>query len=157
MKRAVDAGTVLRREIAVGLFMIAALACAAWLATRAGQLPFADAGRYTLSARFTSVSGLREGAAVEMAGVRVGSVRAIRFDPRHFEAVVELSLDRAVQLRSDAIASIRTAGIVGDRFVKISQGGAEQVLAPGEEIDSTEPAILIEELIAKYVFDQPPP
>lgn len=142
----------LRSELVVGLFMLAGLACLIWLAMRAGDVPLFGDRRYRIDAHFSSVSGLKEGAFVELAGVRVGNVRRIRVDPERYEAVVELALDPQVRLPEDAIASIRTAGIIGDRFVKITPGGSERILPPGGVIRDTEAAINLEELISKYIF-----
>ena len=90
---------------------------------------------------------------MEVAGVVVGSVGSIRLDHESYEAVVELHLDERVRLQEDAIASIRTSGIIGDKFVKISPGGSERILEPGEEIIETESSINLEELISKYIFE----
>lgn len=141
-------------ELVVGLFMIAGLAALGYLAVRGGALPVFGDDRYALDARFRSVSGLKRGAWVELAGVRVGTVERIRIDPERYEAVVTLALDPAVRLQEDAIASIRTAGIIGDKFVKITPGGSERLLAPGEEIRETESSISLEELISKYIFER---
>jgi len=90
---------------------------------------------------------------VEIAGVRKGVVSRVTFDPATYEAVVHLSLDPDVRLQADTIASIRTAGLVGDRFVKLSPGGDIEMLQDGGEITETEPAISLEELLGKYIFE----
>ncbi len=141
-------------ELVVGLFMLAGLGALGWLAIRAGDVGPAGAGRYALQARFGSVSGLREGAWVELAGVRVGQVDSIRVDPQTYEAVVGIVLDREVRIPRDATASVRTAGIIGDKFLKLSPGGAEVMLEEGAEIIETESSINLEELISKYIFDK---
>lgn len=141
-------------EFVVGLFMITGLVAIGYLAVRGGDLPVLGDDRYTLDARFRSVSGLKRGAWVELAGVRVGTVQRIRIDPERYEAIVTLALDPAVRLQEDATASIRTAGIIGDKFVKITPGGSERLLAPGEEIRETESSISLEELISKYIFER---
>ncbi len=138
---------------ALGLLMLAGLGCLAWLALRLGdwQSPFAR--HYELTARFVSASGLREGAFVEIAGVRVGSVAAIAFDSARYESVVTLRLIPGFELPADAIASIRTSGLIGDKFVRITPGGAAETLPSGGEIVDTESSINIEELISKYIFE----
>lgn len=139
--------------MAVGLFMIIGLFCVAYLAVRPGDLNVYPRKQYQVTARFTSASGLREGAYVEAGGVRVGSVVRIRFDPEKYAAEVTLAVDENVPISKDAVASIRTAGIIGDKFVKITPGGAEENLADGMAIRETEPSINLEELISKYIFE----
>ncbi len=140
-------------ELVVGLFMILGFAGFAYIAIKLGDVElFGQQNNYPVSASFNSVSGLKEGAFVEIAGVRVGKVASIRLDPEEYEAVVTLSIDNGVRLQEDSIASIRTAGIMGDRFVSITPGGAEEYIEPGGEIEETESAISLEELISKYIF-----
>lgn len=140
-------------ELVVGMFLLLGLASVCWLAIRLGSLEMFGRDQYQVVAKFTSASGLRTGAYVEAGGVRVGSVESIGFDAERYMAVVTLSIDRGVPISEDAIASIRTAGIIGDKFVKITPGGAEEVLSSGMEILETEPSINLEELISKYVFE----
>jgi phospholipid/cholesterol/gamma-HCH transport system substrate-binding protein len=139
-------------EIGVGLFMIIGLVSVTYLAVKMGDLNLLHKDRYDIIAKFTSASGLTEGAYVEAAGVRVGSVKSIKFDPDNFLAVVTMSINDNVHIQEDAIASIRTAGIIGEKFVKITPGGLG-TLAPGKEIRETEPSISLEELISKYIFE----
>jgi phospholipid/cholesterol/gamma-HCH transport system substrate-binding protein len=141
-------------ETGVGIFMVLGFLCFAWLAVRLGDVDLFGTDSYRVQARFGSISGLKEGATVEMAGVPVGSVADIRLDPQSYQAVVELSLQRPVQLQEDSIASIRTAGIIGDRYVNLSPGGSELMIPPGGEIVETESAINLEELVSKYIFQQ---
>jgi len=141
-------------EMAVGAFMLVGFLCFAWLSVKLGDVDLFGRRSYSLAARFGSVSGLKEGAIVEIAGVQVGKVAAIRLSPQDYEAVVEMSIDEGVRLSEDSIASIRTAGIIGDRYVKLSPGGMPQYLAPGATITETESAINIEELISKYIFEK---
>ena len=143
----------MRTELAIGLFMLAGLACLTYLAVKLGDLDIMGSDRYVLNARFVSSSGLKEGAFVEVGGVRIGEVGTIDLDADSYESIVELHLDPIVRLQDDAIASIRTEGIIGDKFVKITPGGSEQMLAPGDEILETESSISLEELISKYIFE----
>src|SRR5690606_26240167 len=89
---------------------------------------------YTVTARFISSSGLKEGAMVELAGVRVGKVRRIALDPERYESVVTLAIEPGVQITEDTIASVRTAGIIGDKFIKLTPGGMDIYLADGDEL-----------------------
>jgi phospholipid/cholesterol/gamma-HCH transport system substrate-binding protein len=141
-------------ETAVGVFMVIGFLCFAWLSVKLGDVNLFGSQSYRVQARFGSVSGLKEGAVVEIAGVQVGKVAAIRLQPDDYRAVVEMAMDRGVQLSEDSIASIRTAGIIGDRYVNISPGGMPQSIAPGGEIVETESAINLEELLSKYIFEK---
>lgn len=143
--------------VGVGLLMLAGLAALAFLALELGDFRAPFARHYELRARFASTSGLREGAFVEVAGVRVGQVTAIDLDPQAFDAVVRMRLNAGVRLPSDAIASIRTSGLIGEKYVKITPGGADDRLPPGGEIIDTESSINIEELISKYIFEKDTP
>lgn len=140
-------------ELSVGLFMLVGVLCVAGLATQLGDIALLDGQRYRIAARFVSSSGLKQGAFVEVGGVRVGKVAAIELDASTYESVVHMQLDRQVRLQDDSIASIRTEGIIGDKFVKITPGGSEAMLGPGDEIVDTESAISLEELISKYIFE----
>lgn len=141
-------------EISVGVFLLVGLGCITWLALRMGDTGLGEGGRYTLEARFSSSSGLREGAYVEVAGVRVGKVVDIALDPVEYASIVTVSIDEGVRLQEDAIASVRTSGIIGDKFVKITPGGSDVLLEPGDAIFETEPSISLEELISKYIFEK---
>lgn len=140
-------------EVVVGFFMIFGLACLAYIAVKLGNIGLPGDDRYILNARFVSASGLKEGAYVEVGGVRVGEVSRIDYDPATYEAVIQLLLPRNVKLQEDAIASVRTSGIIGDKFIKITPGGSETILTDGQEILETESSINLEELISKYIFE----
>jgi len=140
-------------NLSVGLFVMLGLASLLYLAVRMGDAGIGDDGSYPLEAHFVSVSGLRKGAIVELAGVRIGRVTEIDLDGANYQAKVFLSINKAVRIQDDAIASIRTAGIIGDKFVKITPGGSERYLEPAAEIVETESSISLEELISKYIFE----
>jgi phospholipid/cholesterol/gamma-HCH transport system substrate-binding protein len=141
-------------EVVVGMFLVAGFLCFAYLSVKLGEVSLWRDDTYIVIARFGSVSGLKDGAVVEIAGVKVGTVAAIRLDGEDYEARVELAIDRDVKLQDDAIASIRTAGIIGDRYVDIAPGGAEEYIAPGGELTETESAINLETLVSKYIFEK---
>jgi phospholipid/cholesterol/gamma-HCH transport system substrate-binding protein len=140
-------------ELSVGLFVSAGLAALVYLAVNLGNLELLSGNDYPLKARFVSSSGLIEGAYVEVGGVRVGTVEKIAVDYDSYESIVEMKLDEQIKLQDDSIASIRTSGIIGDKFVKIAPGGSETFLEPGGEIVETESSISLEELISKYIFE----
>ena len=140
-------------EFAVGLFVIAGLVGLTYLAVKLGDVDVLDDDNYEVTARFLSVSGLREGATVEIAGIRVGKVSKLRLDQEYYEAIATLTIDAHVMIQDDAIASVRTQGIIGDKFIKITPGGSDVFLSDGMELVETEPAISLEELISKYIFE----
>jgi phospholipid/cholesterol/gamma-HCH transport system substrate-binding protein len=142
-------------EFSVGAFIVLGVACLAYLSLQLGDFHFDSGDQLRVTARFTSASGLREGAYVEVGGVRAGVVARIDLDPATYEAVVEMRLDRTVHLQTDTIASIRTSGLIGDKFIKLAPGGDDELIAPGGEILETEPSISLEELISKYIFEGP--
>lgn len=141
-------------ETIVGLFLVAGIVCFAYLAIKLGKIDIFHQNSYEIHALFSSISGLKEGANVEMAGVKIGSVKKITLDTKKYEADVYLSLNNDVKISSDAIASIKTAGIIGDKYINISQGGASTYLANGDVITETESALDLEGLISKYIFEK---
>lgn len=141
-------------EVAVGLFMVVGFVCFAWMSVRLGDVGWFNKPTYTVTARFGSISGLKPDASVEVSGVKVGTVESIRLDPRTYEAVVAMRINKGVELQEDVIASVRTAGIIGDRYISIAPGGMETLLKDGGVITETESAINLEELISKYIFQK---
>lgn len=143
----------LKLELSVGAFMLLGLLALSYVALKLGDFELFPQEKYLLDARFTSSSGLKPGAFVEVGGVRVGRVAGIELDHERFESLVHLELDPALRLQEDAIASIRTEGIIGDKFVKITPGGSDTLLESGDELYETESSISLEELISKYIFE----
>jgi len=141
-------------EMVVGLFMIAGFLCFAWLSIQLGDIDVFGPKTYAVTAKFGSVSGLKDGAIVEISGVQVGKVTDIIFDPDDYEAKVVMSINQDVVLQDDSIASVRTAGIIGDRYIDISPGGSDVLLGDGSRIYETESAINLEELVSKYIFEK---
>jgi phospholipid/cholesterol/gamma-HCH transport system substrate-binding protein len=139
-------------QLATGIFVVLGIAAFTYAAVNVGGVSFNEAPSYTLTARFTSISGLRTGGVVEAAGVRVGTVSGIEFDPMTYEAIVRLRIDQNVPVQEDAIAAIRTQGIIGEKYVKLTPGGFDELLKDGGEITETESAVSLEELVSKYIF-----
>ena len=139
-------------EYAVGLFMIAGLLSLLWLAMELGGVAAVGNETYTLRARFVSASGLKPGADVELAGVVVGQVTRISYIADEYEAEVELVIAKDAKLQEDAIASIRSTGIIGGKFLKITPGGSDIILGENDEIRETESSVNFEELLSKYIF-----
>ena len=136
-------------EVTVGLFVVLGLCALAYLSVRLGQLQIGQGNTYDLLAVFPTVAGLRVGAAVEIAGVPVGRVQDIRLDD--YAAAVTLRIDKQVPLQDDAIASIRTRGLIGEKYVRVSPGGSERLLSAGGRIREVEPPIDIETLIGHFI------
>ncbi len=139
-------------EFIVGLFILSGIAAILYLSIIISGVSGFGKDGYQLMAKFENSSGLKKGAVIEIAGVKVGQVKSIALDFETQESLVWLQVDRGVEIQDDAVASIRTAGIIGDKFVKISTGGGDP-LSDGDEIIETEPSISIEELVSKYMFD----
>ncbi len=138
-------------EAGVGIFLIFGVLCLAYLSVKLGDIDLFSQEQYAVKAYFTNVSGLKENATIEVAGVRIGKVSKIYLN--EYDAEVNLLIDNDIKLPEDSIASIRTQGIIGDKFIKISPGGAEEYIETGGEILETESAIDIEELVSKYIFE----
>lgn len=139
-------------ETGVGILIIAGFLCLAYLSIKLGDVNIFHSDQYTVNARFASITGLKEGAGVEIAGVKVGKVSRIDLD--NYEAIIELLLDPQVKIQEDSIATIRTKGIIGDKYVKIMPGGSEEYIKPGGEILETESSLELEELVSKYIFEK---
>lgn len=140
------------KELGVGVFVLIGLLCVGYLTIKLGRMELTGSDGYTVYARFSSVTGLRPGAEVEIAGVRIGRVASIVLDEKKPVAVVALQLNKGVQLTDDVIASVKTSGLIGDKYVNLTPGGSGDRLEAGDTIVDTESALDIEELISKYVF-----
>ena len=136
-------------EITVGFFVLMGLACLAYLAINLGKVEIYGKG-YQIYANFENASGLKTGAVVEVAGVEVGRVESIQITPM-YQARIGLKLEPGVKVHDDAIASIRTKGIIGDKYVKLSPGSSEKLVPAGGKIINTEDAIDLEELLSSYI------
>ena len=145
-------GIVARRqvEIGVGLFMLVGIAALAYLSVNLGRVDLFGAHGYVVYADFPTVGGLKSGAAVEIAGVAVGRVESIRLND--YLARVTMRIDSGIKVQDDAIVSIKTKGLIGERFVQISPGGSDKIVATGGRIREVEAPVDLEELIAKYMF-----
>jgi len=142
-------------EFASGIFLLLGIAALVWLAMRAtdyGQEIGKDT--YTISARFTNIGDLRDKAPVKIGGVTVGMVESIVLDPVTFEAVVDMSVaSRFNEIPSDTGASVLTSGVLGDRYIGLEPGGAPDALQDGDELFITQSAVILEQVIGKYMFN----
>jgi len=139
-------------ELIVGVFVLAGLLAVAYLALKIGSGSLVGTETYSVHARFTNSGGLNPGSNVLIAGVPVGRVGVITLNPKDFSALVELKLNKIVQLPADTIASIKTTGLIGDKYVALAPGGDSSNLEPGSTITDTESAIDIESLISRFAF-----
>lgn len=141
------------KELCAGLFVLVGLLCVGYLTIKLGKMELIGDDGYTLTGAFSSVSGLRVGADVEIAGVTVGRVTSIRLDEKnHADAIVSMRIKKGVPLGDDVIASVKTSGLIGDKYIMLSPGGSPDTLEDGDEITETEPSLDIESLISKYAF-----
>ena len=138
-------------EFGVGVFVLIGCICLAYLTEKLGKMEVFGSDGYAVTARFSSVSGLKAGASVEIAGVPVGKVTSVALNGE-YTARVSLHIARGIELSEDCIASIKTSGLIGDKYISISPGGSETMLSNGGEITETESAVDIDTLISKYVF-----
>ena len=139
-------------ETAVGVFVLIGLISVAYLTIKLGKMEWFGDDYYMLNARFNSVSGLKPGALVDMAGVEIGQVADIRLDNQKQVAIVSLKIKKNVILTDDVIASVKTSGLIGDKYIRLTPGGSDRILKSGDMIIDTESALDIEELVSKYVF-----
>ena len=136
-------------ELIVGVFVLIGLVCLAYLSVKLGKLEVIGGHLYEVTAEFTSASGLKAGASIEIAGVEVGRIKSIFL--KDDRAMVVMAIREGVPLYDDSIASIKTRGIIGDKYVSLSTGGGGDPLKPGGRIRDTEAGLDIEELVSQYV------
>ena len=137
-------------ELAVGFFLIIGIACLGYLSIKLGGMDFLGSQGYELEAVFSNSGGLKSGSAVVIAGVDVGRVKGVLLD--NYEAKVSLDIPHGLKIQEDAIVSIKTRGLIGEKYVEITPGGSEEILRPGDRIRETQSPIDLEELISNYVF-----
>jgi phospholipid/cholesterol/gamma-HCH transport system substrate-binding protein len=138
-----------RTDVFVGIFVLAGLLCLGYLAIRLGKLEFFGNAGYVVYADFASVAGLKLGDPVEIAGVRVGKVESLGLSDDR--ARVTMRFDPQIKLQEDVIASVRARGLIGDKFILISPGASEKIIAPGGKIRETDSPPDITDLIGKVV------
>lgn len=136
-------------EITVGLFVILGILALGYLSIKLGQLPIGGGNSYLVSAVFSTVTGLTQGASVEISGVRVGRVTEIKLED--YDAVVTLRLNSEIKLQEDAIASIKTSGLIGAKYIRITPGGSDRLIAAGGRIRDVENPVDFEDLIGQFI------
>ena len=139
-------------ETIVGIFVVAGLLCVAYMTVKLGKVSLFGDNYYSLYARFGSVSGLREGSPIEIDGIEVGRIERLTLDQEKQLALITLKIRKGVKVYEDASAAIKSAGLIGDKFVNIDPGGSGEILKPEGTITETTTPTDIEDLISKYVF-----
>jgi len=137
-------------ELGVGLFLLIGLLCLGYLSFKLGNVHLWDTSDYEVFAKFSNIAGLKEKATVTVAGVTVGQVKEIQL--KDAQAHLTLNIHKGVTLEEDAIASIKTMGIIGDKYISISPGASEEYIKPGGMIRDTQPPLDLENLVSKFVF-----
>ena len=142
-------------ETLVGLFVLLGIAGALFLSLKAANLAsFGQHNGYTLQARFDNIGGLKARAPVRSAGVTIGRVTSIRLDPKTFQGLVTMEIDRDLQFPKDSSAKILTAGLLGDQYVGLEAGGDDKNLVPGDTVKQTQSAVVLENLIGQFLFNK---
>lgn len=136
-------------ETAVGLFLVVGILCLGYLSIRLGKLELVGGDDVPVTAEFSTVAGLKQGANVEIAGVEVGKVDSI--DIRDYKAIVRMRIRRGLRLQEDTIASVRTRGLIGDKYINLSPGASDRLIPPGGKIRETESAVDLEGLIGQFI------
>jgi phospholipid/cholesterol/gamma-HCH transport system substrate-binding protein len=141
-------------ETIVGIFLVFGLLCVGYMTVKLGHVSLLGDDAYSLFARFTTVSGLRVGSPVNMLGINVGRVGRLTMDQKDQKAVVEIRIQKGINVYDDAIASIKTEGLIGDMFLSIDPGGGGKLLGSGGTITETQPAVDMADLVGKYAFGE---
>jgi phospholipid/cholesterol/gamma-HCH transport system substrate-binding protein len=142
----------LKKETAVGLFVLVGLVAVAYMSVKLGKVQLFTDKYYSVQANFSDVSGLKANAPVQMFGVDIGFVKAITLDQDKGVARVTMMVEKQVTLTDDAIVSVKTNGLIGDKYIKIAPGGLGDPVKPGDSLFDTNPAIDLEDLISKFAF-----
>ena len=139
-------------EFLVGLFMIAGFVAFGYLALQLGEVSlFSSSKTYTITAQFDNITGVKKGSSVQVAGVVVGQVSKIWLD-EDAVANVALQVNNEVELSVDTMASVKSQGLIGDKFIALSIGGDEELFQDGDILTDTESSVDIESLISKFAF-----
>ncbi len=138
-------------EFLVGIFMIAGFGAFGYLTLQLGEVSLFSSKNYTVIAQFDNIAGVKKGASIQVAGVEVGMVSKIWLDEDGV-ANVALDIDNDVQVSVDSMASVKSQGLIGDKFIAISLGGDEDLFKDGDVLTETESSVDIESLISRFAF-----
>lgn len=139
-------------ELSVGLFLLLGILALAYISINLGRLEVFGDKWYRVYALFDKAGAVRPGSIVEIAGVNIGVVDKVQLED--YRAKLTLKIRREVKLQDDAIASIKTKGLIGEKYVEITPGGSDKLIEPGGRVRETESAIDLEELLSKYAFEK---
>ncbi|WP_419786411.1 outer membrane lipid asymmetry maintenance protein MlaD [Pseudodesulfovibrio sp.] len=142
----------LKKETAVGLFVLVGLLAVAYMSIKLGNVRMFSDKYYSISADFSDISGLKINAPIQMFGVKIGFVETITLDQEKGVARVGMLIDKGVKLTDDAIVSVKTNGLIGDKYLKIAPGGLGDPVENGGTLFDTNPAVDLEDLISKFAF-----
>ena len=137
-------------DLGVGIFVLIGILALGWLSVKLGRVEFLGGSGYQVTADFPSVGGLKAGSAVEIAGVEIGRVEGITL--ADYQARVRIRIRSDVKLQEDSIASIKTKGLIGEKYIRINPGGSDRIIPPNGRIREVEPPVDFEELLSKYIF-----
>lgn len=142
-------------DLWVGIFVVAGIAALVMLAMKVGNLSTYNVSEtYQVNAYFSNIGGLKPKASIKSAGVLVGRVTAITLDTQRYEAKVTMSLDKRYAFPKDTIASINTAGLLGEQYIGLNPGGDTENIAAGGQIKKTQSAMVLEDLISKFIYSK---
>jgi phospholipid/cholesterol/gamma-HCH transport system substrate-binding protein len=136
-------------ELSVGVFVLLGFMAMAYISIQLGQLPLGGGGTYKVTAMFSTAGGLQRGADIEIAGVKVGRVEKIALED--YEALVTMSINSAIELQEDVIASIKTRGLIGEKYVRITPGGSDRLIAANGRIREVETPLDFEDVIGQFI------
>ena len=137
-------------ELSVGIFLLAGILCLGYLSIKLAKMEVIGSSGYELVAQFADIGGLKEGSSVVIAGVDVGRVKSIAMID--YEAKVVLLLPNDIEVQEDAIAAVKTKGLIGEKFIQITPGGSDIIMKSGDRLRETQPAVDMEALISNFVF-----
>ena len=140
------------KETFVGIFVVIGLACIGYMTVQLGNVGFFGDNMYSLYANFSTVTGLREGNPINMLGLQVGKVEKFTMDQENQQVMVHFKINKGIEIYDDAIASVKTEGLIGDKYVAVDPGGGGDLLANGDTITDTNSPTDIMDLISKYAF-----
>ena len=140
------------KETVVGIFVVIGLACIGYMTVKLGNVGFFGDNSYSLFAKFNTVTGLREGNPVNMLGLEIGKVQKFTMDQENQQVLVEFKINKGIEIYDDAIASVKTEGLIGDKYVAVDPGGGGDLLADGDSITDTNSPTDIMDLVSKYAF-----
>lgn len=137
-------------ELTVGLFIIAGIICLGYLSIKLGSMEVFGGKGYDIYALFSNSGGIKSGSSITIAGVEVGRVKTVILED--YQARIVMNMTEKTKIQEDAIASIKTKGLIGEKFIEITPGGSDRIIPPGGRVRETQPPVDFEQLISNFVF-----